>query len=230
MKNPIQKIYTEVPRTYEILNHTLTVGQDILWRMRAAKTVATEGGTLWLDMCSGTGEIAASLSRKARDGTTVVAADFSLPMMQKAINKPESKQITFTLAEVTHLPFRDNSFDAIVISFATRNINTSKTNLTKAFQEFHRILKPGGIFVNLETSQPRSSLIRRLFHLYVKLTVRPIGRLVSGSDIAYAYLSHTMRRFYGADELAEIVLEAGFSEVSFRRMFLGIAAIHKARK
>ena len=84
--------------------------------------------------------------------------------------------------------------------------------------------------MNLETSQPRSSLIRRLFHLYIKLTVRPIGRFVSGSDIAYTYLSHTMRRFYGADELAEIVLEAGFSEVSFRRMFLGIAAIHKARK
>lgn len=230
MKNPIQKIYTEVPRTYEILNHTLTIGQDILWRKRAANAVVTEGGTLWLDMCSGTGEIAASLSRKAKDGTTIVAADFSLPMMQKAMAKPESMRVSFTLAEVTHLPFRDNSFDAIIISFATRNINTSKTNLTKAFQEFHRILRPGGIFVNLETSQPRSSLIRRLFHLYVKLTVRPIGRLVSGSDTAYAYLSHTMRRFYSADELADIILEAGFSEVSFKRMFLEVAAIHKARK
>ena len=230
MKNRIQSVFSEVPQTYELLNHTLTLGQDILWRKRAAKTVATEGGTLWLDICSGTGESAAYLYRHAKNGVNIVAADFSLPMMQKAMAKPESKQVSFTLAEVTYLPFRDNSFDAIVISFATRNINTSKTNLTKAFQEFHRILKPGSIFVNLETSQPRSSLIRRLFHLYVKLTVRPIGRLVSGSDTAYAYLSHTMRRFYSADELADIILEAGFSEVSFKRMFLEVAAIHKARK
>ena len=230
MKNRIQSVFSEVPQTYELLNHTLTLGQDILWRKRAAKTVATGGGTLWLDVCSGTGESAVYLSRHAKNGVKIVSADFSLPMMQKAIAKPELKKASFTLAEVTHLPFRDNSFDAIIISFATRNINTGKTNLTKAFQEFHRILKPGGIFVNLETSQPRSSLIRRLFHLYVKLTVRPIGRLVSGSNTAYAYLSHTMRRFYGADELATILLEAGFSEVIFKRLFLGVAAIHKARK
>ena len=230
MKHPIQKIYIDVPKTYEFLNHILTLGQDILWRKRAANTIVSENGTLLLDMCCGTGEIAASLVRKAKDGTTVVAADFSLPMMYKALEKPESKEIDFTLSEVTHLPFKDYSFDAIIISFATRNINTSKTNLLKAFQEFHRILKPGGIFVNLETSQPGSKLIRRLFHMYVRLTVRPIGRLISGSDVAYAFLSHTIRRFYNADELSKIVLEASFSEVSYKRMFLGVAAIHKARK
>ena len=230
MKHPIQKIYTDVPRTYEFLNHTLTLGQDILWRKRATSTVVSESGTLWLDMCCGTGEIAASLSRHAKEGTIVMAADFFLPMMHKALEKPQSKQIAFTLAEVTHLPFKDDSFDALIISFATRNINTSRTNLTKAFEEFHRILKPGGSFVNLETSQPTLRLIRRLFHLYVKLTVRPIGRFISGSDIAYTFLSNTIRRFYGADELSEILIEAGFSEVTYKRMFLGVAAIHKARK
>ena len=100
----------------------------------------------------------------------------------------------------------------------------------KSFQEFHRILRPGGVFINLETSQPKSKHIRRLFHYYVKLTVRPIGRLVSGSDTAYTFLSNTMRRFYSAEELGDIIREAGFSEVGFKRMFLGVAAIHKARK
>ena len=87
-----------------------------------------------------------------------------------------------------------------------------------------------GVFVNLETSQPKSALIRRLFHLYVKLTVQPIGRAISGSNTAYAFLSHTIRRFYNAEEFAEIIREAGFSEVSINRMFLGVAAIHTAKK
>lgn len=135
-------------------------------------------------------------------------------MLSKAMVKPESKQIAFMLAEVTHLPFRNDSFDAIIISFATRNINTSRSNLIKALQEFHRILRAGGIYVNLETSQPKSGILRRLFHLYVKLAVRPVGRLVSGSDVAYTSLSHTMRRFYNAENLAQIIREAGFAEIN----------------
>lgn len=230
MHNPIQRIFSEVPRTYEFLNHLLTFGQDILWRKRAARTAASVGGTRWLDACSGTGETAANLARLAPLETGVIVADFSFPMMQKALEKAESHKIQFTLADVTNLPFRDNSFDAVTISFATRNVNVSRANLLKCFQEFQRILRPGGLFINLETSQPGNRIIRKMFHTYIKTAVRPIGRTISGSDAAYAYLSHTIPRFYTAEELSEIMLEAGFSEVNFDRMLLGAAAIHKARK
>ncbi len=230
MSNSIQKIYTKVPRTYEFLNHLLTFGQDIIWRKKAARIAASAGGTRWLDACGGTGETAGYLSELSTDSTSIVIADFSLPMMHEATKKPNLKRIQFVLSDVGRLPFQDDSFDAITISFATRNINTSRANLLKCLREFHRVLKPGGVFVNLETSQPRSRLIRRLFHLYVKLTVQPIGQLISGSNTAYAFLSHTIRRFYGAEGLGEIIRQAGFSKVSINRMFLGVAAIHTAQK
>lgn len=230
MKQPIQKMFTEVPQTYRLLNHLLTLGQDTIWRRRAARIAALGGGTRWLDACSGTGEMATCLSHLATDGTSIIAADFCLPMMSKAMEEPEAEHITFTLSDVSRLPFRDNSFDAITISLATRNLNISQNNLLKCLREFHRVLKPGGRFVNLETSQPRFAPIRWVFHLYVKLTVSPIGRLVSGSDTAYTYLSHSMRHFYSPEELAEIIRQAGFCEVGFNRMLFGAAAIHKATK
>jgi len=230
MSQPIQKMFTEVPQTYRLLNHLLTLGQDIVWRRRVAEIAASGGGTRWLDACGGTGEMATCLSHLATDGTSIVVADFSPPMMSKAMEKPEAKGIAFTLADVSRLPFRDNSFDVITISFATRNLNISQDNLLKCLREFHRVLKPSKRFVNLETSQPRFAPIRWMFHLYVRATVSPIGRLVSSSDTAYTYLSHSMRHFYSPEELAEIIRQAGFCEVSFNRMLFGAVAIHKAIK
>jgi demethylmenaquinone methyltransferase/2-methoxy-6-polyprenyl-1,4-benzoquinol methylase len=124
------------------------------------------------------------------------------------------------------LPFADQSLDLITISFATRNINLSKDTLIQTFAEFHRVLRPGGRFVNLETSQPTSSIVRRGFHLYIKLFVRSIGAFISGSRAGYAYLAHTMPRFYPAEELADLMRQAGFHQVTYQKMFLGVAAIH----
>ena len=230
MSRFIQKMFTEVPRTYKLLNHLLTFGQDIFWRRRAARIAAASGGTLWLDACSGTGDMAICLSHLAKNGTNIVAVDFSLPMMSKAMKNSNVNRIAFTLANVGCLPFLDNCFDGIIISFATRNINLYNDNLLKCLQEFYRVLKPGGQFINLDTSQPKFAPIRWMFHLYIKATVRPIGRLISGSDPAYTYLSHSMRHFYSPEKLAEIIHQAGFHEVSFNRMLFGAAAIHTAIK
>ena len=121
MPKSLQKIYTEVPPTYEFLNHLLTLGQDIIWRRKAAKIAAAVGGANWLDVGIGTGEMAANLTRLAGEYTQITSGDFSLPMIQKAREKPELSQINFTLAEATHLPFGDNSFNAITLSFAANS-------------------------------------------------------------------------------------------------------------
>lgn len=230
MKKSIQKIFAEAAPTYELVNHILTWGMDIRWRKKSVKTATMEGGARWLDVCSGTGETAAYLSRLAKNGTMVVSADFSFPMLHEATKKPEADRIAFTLADASALPFSNETFDLITISFATRNINTSRDALLKYFREFHRVLKPGGRFVNMETSQPTSAVLRRLFHLYIQTAVAPIGRMISGSKAGYAYLSHTIPRFYNAVELADILHQSGFPEVSFHRMMFGMAAIHKAVK
>jgi demethylmenaquinone methyltransferase/2-methoxy-6-polyprenyl-1,4-benzoquinol methylase len=228
--NFVERVFTEVPGTYELVNHVLTFGFDILWRRRAARIAAKANGGQWADMCTGTGEMAVYLSRLAPKGTTIYGIDFSEPMLEAAKRKPEAKHIKFVVSDIKALPFPDGNFDLIAMSFATRNINLSKEILTQSFAEYYRVLKPGGRFVNLETSIPSSWPVRRCFELYVKLFVKSIGSLISGSKTAYAYLGKTIPRFYSAEELAEIMRDGGFKEVTFEKHFFGAVAIHQGMK
>lgn len=230
MSRGVQRVFSQVPHTYETVNHVLTLGLDILWRRQAAKMAASHGGTRWLEVCSGTSESSIYLSHLAREDTEIIAADFSLPMLRAATEKPDVDTLSLALADAPRLPFPDESFDIVTISFATRNINLNRTKLIETFREFRRILRPGGLFVNLETSQPSSRIIRWLFHQYVRLLVRRVGHLVSGSRVGYGYLSHTVRHFYDAETLVEILSAAGFSRVDFCHLTLGLAAIHRAVK
>ncbi len=229
MSNGIQKIYSEIPKTYEFINHVLTFGFDIYCRRKAVKMALADGGDTFLDICSGTGEIAVYLKSRS-NGAKVVAADFSLPMMKIGAAKPEAKDITFIITEAGKLPFRNDYFDLITISFATRNINKSREILTGYFREFRRVLKPGGRFINLETSRPKNPVIRKLMDLYVAVTVKWIGRTISGSKYGYNFLASTIPRFYSSGVLAEILNDAGFSEVHEHPMFFSAAAVHKAVK
>jgi demethylmenaquinone methyltransferase/2-methoxy-6-polyprenyl-1,4-benzoquinol methylase len=230
----IRGIFSEVPRTYELVNHILTFGLDLLWRRRAVRVAVQGGGPVsadgsaWADLGTGTGEMAAHLRRLAPEGTVVYAVDLTPAMLEQARAKPGTQGTRFLISDVKRLPFADRSLDLITVSFATRNMNLSRDVLVQTFAEFRRVLRPGGRLVNVETSQPPCKLVRWGYHLHVKLLVKPIGRLVSGSRRGYAYLAHTIQRFYTADELAEILRQAGFSDVSYRRLFLGVAAIHQA--
>ena len=228
--NFVQKVFSEVPETYEKVNHILTLGLDMIWRKKAARIAARFGGKRWIDVCTGTGETAVYLSQLAPKGTKVQGVDFSNSMLAEARKKPAAEKIEFLTADIKELPFKDESIDVITISFATRNINLNREVLIQSFAEFRRVLKPDGLFVNLETSQPAFTPIRKLFHLYIKLLVKQIGSRISGSSDGYSYLSKTIPKFYNALELADILREAGFAEVTFQKMLLGIAAIHQARK
>lgn len=224
------KIFSEVPQTYEAANHILTMGLDILWRKKAALHAAQGGGEHWLDVCSGTGDMAILLRRLADEKTTIVSQDFCRPMLQKARLKPEAQNISFSVSDALDLQFPDNTFDLVTISFATRNLNAGRDILLRYFREFYRVLKPGGRFINLETTQPQSKIVRQLFHLYVRLAVAPVGYLISGSRAAYKYLSYTIPRFFNAEELSDILYEAGFKKVSFSHLTFGVCAMHTAIK
>ena len=228
--SPIQSMFAEVPETYELVDHVLTLGLDILWRRKAARLAAKTGGTQWVDMCTGTGEMAIYLSKLAPEGAKIYAVDFCESMMEKARQKPNAERIQFITADIKALPFDGESFDLVTMSFATRSINVRKEILIRIFAEYYRVLKPGGLFVNLETSRPPFLPIRKCFDLYVKLFVEQIGGRISGSRRAYAFLAGTIPRFYPAEELAEIMRQAGFEKVTFRRLCFGAAAIHQARK
>jgi demethylmenaquinone methyltransferase/2-methoxy-6-polyprenyl-1,4-benzoquinol methylase len=226
----VRDMFAEVPRTYELVNHLFTGGLDIVWRRRAASIASAAGGTAWLDVCTGTGEMAADLGERAGRDTLVVGVDFSMPMMRAGARRPRSESVLFACAAAESLPFSDGQFDLVTISFATRNIAASRESLLRALREFHRVLAPGGRLVNLETSQPRSRIARTLFHWYARSVVRAVGEMISGSRAAYSYLSGSLLRFYGTSELAALMREAGFPRVRYRPMTGGIVAVHEAMK
>ena len=230
MKKGIQRLYSEVANTYELVNHLLTFGLDIIWRRKAAREASRKGGSYWLDVCSGTGEMALNLSRLADNKVRIVTADFSIPMLERGREKRKIPNLSPVLADAMHLPFPDGVFDLVTISFATRNINPNREILLAYLKEFQRVLKPGGYFINLETSQPSSKILQKLFHFYIKLAVKPLGYWISGSKAGYRYLSFTIPRFYGPEEFSTIIREAGFSRVTHRPLFLGAAAVHNAQK
>ncbi len=230
MNRGLRQIFSDIAEHYEPINHLLTFGLDVIWRKKAVQRAVIGGGSRWLDICAGTGETAAYLRMKAPPETQIIAADFSMPMLRVLKQKPNSKWIDIVLTRAAALPFPDNSMDLIIISFATRNLNSSAEGLTACIMEFHRILKPGGRFINLETTQPESVILRRLFHWFIFLIVQPIGRLISGSESGYAYLSKSMASFYSAPELAGIMAHAGFRSVTYQYFFPPVVAIHYCEK
>ncbi|MBN1273603.1 MAG: ubiquinone/menaquinone biosynthesis methyltransferase [Candidatus Aminicenantes bacterium] len=224
------RIFSEVAPTYETVNHVLTFGLDVVWRKKAARQGARFKGKLWLDACSGTGETSRELIRLSGSERQIVALDFTPSMLTRAKGRSDLKKVLFVLGDVRFLPFPDESFDLITVSFAMRNLNPRRKILMDHLKEFFRVLKPSGIFLNLETSQPSNPFIRQLFHLYINFLVSPIGKMISGSLSGYAYLSKTIPRFYSAPLFQIILLEAGFRRVEYRYLFLGISAIHTAQK
>jgi demethylmenaquinone methyltransferase / 2-methoxy-6-polyprenyl-1,4-benzoquinol methylase len=226
----LQTVYSDVSSSYERINHILTLGLDTYWRRRAVKIASASNQGRWADMCTGTAELAAMLKRHATNSTQVYGFDFSLPMLLEGAKKNETLGIKFTTTDVRFLPLANESLDLATSSFATRNINLSRDILTETFAEYYRVLKPGGRFVNLETSIPPSPIIRAMFNLYIRLFVKVIGSAVSGSSPGYAYLAKSIPSFYSAEQLAEIMINAGFKEVRVHRQMLGAVAIHEAIK
>ena len=230
MSKGILKVFSEVAHHYELVNHILTFGLDIPWRKRAAQIAAVGEGTLWLEVCSGTGDMATNLMKHAGPETKIVVSDFSLPMLSKAKDKEELKDATISLTDSIQLPFADDTFDLVIISFATRNITPTRERLITFLQEFHRILRPRGRFINLETSQPSLMPLRIAFRFYTKQIIKLVGRLISGSKTGYGYLAHTVPRFFNVEDLSDILYEAGYSKVNYVTMTFGAVAVHRATK
>jgi demethylmenaquinone methyltransferase/2-methoxy-6-polyprenyl-1,4-benzoquinol methylase len=150
--------------------------------------------------------------------------------VRKAATVTEGKNVSFLPGDVTSLPFPDGYFDCAGISFAFRNLTYRNPYAREHLEEVVRVLKKGGKYVIVESSQPKSRLVRKLFHLYLRTFVFRAGHLLSGNRGAYHYLAESASRFYTPEEVKAMLLEAGFSRVSYRPLFFGAAGIHVAVK
>lgn len=226
----LAEIFSRISSTYELINHLLTFGLDNYWRRQAARLAFKFQGSLCLDIATGTGDMAFFLARQLKGQRKILAVDFCWPMISELKKRRDHLPILPIVAHAGHLPFKNNSIDLITLAFATRNLFSSAKDLLSCLCEFNRVLKPGGLYLNLETSQPDHPILRQLFHLYVRKFVEPIGKIISGDGDAYCYLSDSITRFLRPEELKVLIFEAGFSQVKILPLTGGIVAIHLAFK
>jgi demethylmenaquinone methyltransferase/2-methoxy-6-polyprenyl-1,4-benzoquinol methylase len=229
---PLQKMFNQVPESYDFLNRLLTLRLDEYWRKKAAKRIIEEAPDKIMDLGTGTGDLAIRVARKLPI-SQVTGYDFSAPMLnvaQKKANKRALKNIEFIEGDAAEMPFEDNRFDVIAISFAFRNITFKNPNTSLYLKEVLRTLKPGGKFIIVESSQPRNKLIRSGFHAYLQHIVSGIGGKLSKSKGAYHYLAYSAKNFYTRENLTKLLENQGFENTRHMPLLFGAAAVTTTSK
>ena len=227
-------MFTAVPHRYDLVNHIITWGLDKRWRWKAARECLTSQPSKVLDLCCGTGDLAVNLARLAENNVELTGIDYSQPMLEIATKKAEplarERKISFVYGDADNLPFPDGYFGCVGISFAFRNLTYKNSLAWQHIVEVLRVLSPGGRYVIVESSQPKSKLVRMIFHWYLRWFVYRVGYLLSRNKGAYHYLAESASRFYTPEEVEEALLKAGFRLVSYHSLFFGAAGIHVAVK
>lgn len=227
-KKQVELMFDTISPEYDSLNRVISLGADVKWRKKVIAMVLAHDPDSILDIATGTGDLALQFARRSE--AEVSGLDLSEGMLSVARKKAEAKhlssRVNFVLGDSEALPFDDNSFDAITVSFGVRNFE----NLEKGLQEIRRVLAPGGIFVILETSVPQRFPWKQGYYLYTKRVLPLIGKFFSRDKVAYRYLSDSAAVFPFGERLNNILGNCGFIDVENRPQMFGVATIYRARK
>jgi len=218
----VQGMFSRIAARYDLMNRIMTFGQDRRWRRIVIRKAALppQGGIL-LDLGGGTGDLGFEALRQ-NPATTPVEADFTLEMLAVGRKRLKGQLSNWSAADALDLPFPDHTFDAVVSGFLLRNV----IDLPQALREQHRVLKPGGRIVSLDTTRPQKNLLSPLIRFHMHTVIPFLGRLISGQADAYIYLPDSSEGFLSAEELVVHMAAAGFKKVFFKRMNFGTIAIH----
>jgi demethylmenaquinone methyltransferase/2-methoxy-6-polyprenyl-1,4-benzoquinol methylase len=183
-----------------------------------------------LDVCGGTGDLAILAARNIGDSGQVVIYDINHAMIRaglhKVINTSIEKRVRYVQGNAEEISFRNRHFDSAMVGFGIRNV----THMQKGFSEMYRVLKPGGKMMCLEFSKPTAPVFRWMYDFYSFYMMPLIGEIIAGSRKAYTHLPESIRMFPMPDELSDLLLKIGFSQVTYRKLTNGIAVIHLAVK
>jgi len=219
----VRGMFGRIAPRYDLLNHLLSMNIDRYWRSRTVarvEEVLAKPGARALDVCCGTGDLMLALATGTRG--RVFGSDFCHPMLVAARRKAQRSHAALFEADALRLPVADASLDLVTIAFGFRNL----ANYQDGFNEMLRVLKPGGTAAILEFSTPPNAVLARFYSFYSRNILPTIGGLISGSKEAYSYLPESVRKFPGAEDLANKMRDAGFVGVRFERMTAGIVALH----
>lgn len=219
-KNPaeVASMFDGIARRYDLTNDLISLGQDRRWRKLTVEAVATAPGERVLDLAAGTGT---SSEPFAEDGAHVVPSDFSFGMLQ--VGKRRRPDLPFVAGDATRLPFADESFDAVTISFGLRNV----VDTSAALREMLRVTRPGGRVVICEFSTPTWEPFRKVYQEYLMRALPAVAGAVTKDRGSYDYLAESIREWPTQRDLARLMLEAGWSKVAYRNATGGIVALHR---
>lgn len=220
----VRDVFEEIAPRYDLLNHLLSFNIDRRWRRRALRRLGWERAPSgqYLDLCAGTLDVAAELSRRPGFTGRILGADFAVAMLRAGKGKAPGTVVMPVAADAQQLPLRDGSMDGATVAFGIRNV----ASLDAGLREVHRVLTPGARFVILEFTTPRFAPVRWVYHFYFHRLLPFIGGVISGHRTAYRYLPQSVAHFPAEPELARRMTSAGFRDVTWESLSFGIAAIH----
>lgn len=224
----IENMFDTIAPKYDRLNHILSLGIDKGWRRRVVKVVERNHPREVLDVAAGTCDLSIALAKGCRDAH-ITAVDLSMEMLEvgrtKLAREGLSKQIEIQKQDATQMTFKDNSFDVLTVAFGVRNFD----DLQKGLREFRRVLREDGHLYILEFSKPRKGIFAAVYTLYFKHILPTIGGCISKNKSAYTYLPSSVLAFPCGAEFEELLREAGFRDVSSKKMTMGIATLYTAK-
>ncbi|HYS01429.1 MAG TPA: bifunctional demethylmenaquinone methyltransferase/2-methoxy-6-polyprenyl-1,4-benzoquinol methylase UbiE [Candidatus Eisenbacteria bacterium] len=218
----IREMFDRIASGYDRQNTVFSLDRDRAWRRRAARLAGLRPGDVALDLCTGTGKLAAELLPDVRPGGRVIGLDFSTRMLELA--RRQVAGVEFQLGDVMNLPFGDASIDAVTIAFGLRNL----VDRERGLREMFRVLKPGGRLVVLEFRPPPRGPLSLPYRFYLTRVMPGVAGWFGMDRQAYQYLADTVQGFPSPTELARLLEQIGFRDVQVRRMTGGIVALHRS--
>ena len=229
-KKRVQDHFDAIADRYDLADALLSFGLHFVWKKRSIETLELKGGESLLDLCGGTADLALSAAPGLLPDGTVVVCDFNIAMMRQGIIKvrksPGHMITTFVQGDAEGMPFRDNSFNAVIVGFGIRNL----VHPTEGLAEIYRVLKKGGRFVCLEFSLPLNPVFRTVYEWYSTLIMPVLGGMIAGAREPYQYLHESIRVFPSPEKLSATMAQIGFQNISYRRLTNGIAVIYRCEK
>ncbi|MCH8465210.1 MAG: bifunctional demethylmenaquinone methyltransferase/2-methoxy-6-polyprenyl-1,4-benzoquinol methylase UbiE [Roseinatronobacter sp.] len=226
----VHGVFTRVASKYDIMNDLMSLGIHRIWKDAMMDWLAPRPGQRLLDVAGGTGDVAFRFLKRAGAGAHATVLDLTESMLLEGQKRAEAENMAQSLnwivGDAMALPFADNSFDVYTISFGIRNV----TRIEDALREAYRVLRPGGRLMVLEFSHIPNDMMQKAYDLYSFNVIPVMGQVVANDRDSYQYLVESIRRFPDQERFAQMIREAGFGQVKYRNLSLGIAALHSGWK